>query len=262
MDHVRVGASLPPPRRIDGLPVHPVRLAELIAWLAEAAGRPERSTVFYANVHAANLARRDAAFRAAFERADLVFCDGQGLRLAAALLGQPLPERFTPPDWIDRLAAVCAAQGEGLFLLGGRPGVAEQAAATLRARHPGLRTAAHHGYFLASPADEAAAIAAVRAFRPGVLLVGLGMPLQERWLLERRDELDAAVALTVGALFDYLAGTVRRGPRWLTDRGFEWLCRLWYEPRRLWRRYLLGNPAFFLRILRQRLGAGRGSAER
>jgi N-acetylglucosaminyldiphosphoundecaprenol N-acetyl-beta-D-mannosaminyltransferase len=135
--------------------------------------------------------------------------------------------------------------------------VAERAAALLRARHPGLRTAAHHGYFLASPAEEAAAVAAVGAFRPGVLLVGLGMPIQERWLAGRRDELDAPVALTVGALFDYIAGAVPRGPRWLTDHGFEWLCRLRYEPRRLWRRYLLGNPAFFLRILRQRLGAGR-----
>jgi N-acetylglucosaminyldiphosphoundecaprenol N-acetyl-beta-D-mannosaminyltransferase len=255
-------AALPPPRQIAGLPVHPVRLAELNAWIAGALARPERATVFYANVHAVNLAQRDAAFRAAFAQADLVFCDGQGLRIGAALLGQPLPERFTPPDWVDSLAAVCAAQGAGIFLLGGRPGVAELAAARLRARHPGLRTAAHHGFFLASPADEAAAIAALGGFGPGVLLVGLGMPLQERWVAARRDALDAPVVLTVGALFDYLAGTVRRGPRWLTDSGFEWLCRLWYEPRRLWRRYLLGNPAFFLRILRQRLAAGRRAGER
>jgi N-acetylglucosaminyldiphosphoundecaprenol N-acetyl-beta-D-mannosaminyltransferase len=249
-------AAPPPPRHIDALPVHPLRLAELLGLLDGALARGERLTVFYANVHAANLARRDAAFRAAYESADVVFCDGQGLRLGAAILGQPLPERFTPPDWIDHLAAGCAARGAGLFLLGGRQGAAEAAAATLRARHPGLQTAVHHGYFLGSPAAEAAALAAVGAARPGALLVGMGMPQQERWVAARRDALDVPVVMTVGALFDYLGGGVRRGPRWLTDNGFEWLCRLYYEPRRLWRRYVLGNPAFLLRVLGLRLARG------
>lgn len=248
----------PQPRRIDGLPVHPLRLAELLALLEGAIVGDGRLTVFYANVHAANLAQRDAAFRAAYEAADLVFCDGQGLRLGAAILGEPLPERFTPPDWIDALAATCAARGAGLFLLGGRPGVAERAAARLTARHPGLPTGAHHGYFLGSPADEAAALEAVGAFAPAVLLVGMGMPLQERWVAERRAALAAPVVMTVGALFDYLGDSVPRGPRWLTDNGLEWLCRLYYEPRRLWRRYLLGNPSFMLRVLRARLMQGRG----
>lgn len=256
MRHTTLAAP-PPPHRIDGLPVHPLRLAELLALLDGAVAADERLTVFYANVHAANLARGDAAFRAAYEAADLVFCDGQGLRLGAAILGTPLPERFTPPDWIDALAHACAARGAGMFLLGGRPGVAEAAAARLVRRHPGLPTYTHHGYFLGSPADEAAALAAIRAAAPGVLLVGLGMPLQERWVAARRAELDVPVVMTVGALFDYLGEAVPRGPRWLTDNGLEWLCRLYFEPRRLWRRYLLGNPRFLLRVVGRRL-AGRG----
>lgn len=243
------------PRWIDGLPVHPLRRAELIALLGDAVARREPLTVFYANIHAANLAQRDQAFRAAYAAADLVFCDGQGLRLGAALLGQPLPERFTPPDWVDELVAMCNAQGAGLFLLGGSPGVADQAAARLRARNPGLRVAAQHGFFLASPDAEAAVLASVRAFRPALVLVGMGMPIQERWVAAQRAQLGDTVVITVGALFDYLAEAVPRGPRWLTDHGFEWLCRLIYEPQRLWRRYLLGNPAFFLRVLRRRLGA-------
>lgn len=255
--HTRpAGPAIPAPRHIDGLAVHPLRLAELLALLDSAVANDERLTVFYANVHAANMARHDAELRAAFHSADIVFCDGQGLRLGAALLGEPLPERFTPPDWIDALAAICAARGAGIFLLGGRPGVADVAAAALGARHPGLRTAAHHGY-LQTPDAEAGALKAVRAFRPGVLLVGMGMPLQERWAIARRGELDVPVVMTVGALFDYLGATVPRGPRWLTDNGFEWLCRLWFEPRRLWRRYVLGNPSFLLRVLRLRLGRRR-----
>ena len=252
--------TLPTAYMIGGVPVHPLRLATLLAWLEQALETRQRAFVAYANVHAINLAQHDAAFRQALTSAEVVFCDGQGLRLGAALLGHALPERFTPPDWIDGLAARCASGGYRVFLLGGRPGVAEIAAQRLRQRHPGLQVAGHHGYFLATPADEAAVLAAIEVFQPDLLLVGLGMPLQECWVAAQRDRIAAPVIMTVGALFDYLAGAVARGPRWLTDNGFEWLCRLWYEPRRLWRRYLLGNPHFGWLVLRQwvnRRGVGK-----
>ncbi|MEI7643295.1 MAG: WecB/TagA/CpsF family glycosyltransferase [Chloroflexales bacterium] len=244
-------ATLPAAHNICGVQVHPVRLAELLGWIAQAMRGQQRALVAYANIYAINLAQHDAPFREALNSANVVFCDGQGLRMGAALLGYPIPERFTPPDWIDALAASCAARGDRVFLLGGRPGVAEEAARRLSDRHPGLQLAAHHGYFLASPTNEEAVFAAIRTFQPALLLVGMGMPLQERWVVARRDQIAAPVVMTVGALFDYLAGEVARGPRWLTDNGFEWLCRLWHEPRRLWRRYLLGNPTFLLLIARQ-----------
>jgi N-acetylglucosaminyldiphosphoundecaprenol N-acetyl-beta-D-mannosaminyltransferase len=91
----------------------------------------------------------------------------------------------------------------------------------------------------------------IQAARPDILLLGLGMPLQETWLMENRHRIDAGVALTGGAVFDYVSGGLRRGPRLLTDNGLEWLARLHLEPRRLWRRYLLGNPIFLLRVLGQ-----------
>jgi N-acetylglucosaminyldiphosphoundecaprenol N-acetyl-beta-D-mannosaminyltransferase len=243
--------ALPAAHRIGGVPIHPIRLADLLGWIEQAIRAQQRTIVAYANIHAINLAQRDTSFRQALNSADIVFCDGQGLRLGAALLGHLLPERFTPPDWIDAAAAGCAARAERIFLLGGQPGVALEAACRLRSRHPGLQIAAHHGYFLASPTDEADTLDAIRTFQPALLLVGMGMPLQECWVIAHRDQIAAPVVMTVGALFDYLAGKVARGPRWLTDNGFEWLCRLWYEPQRLWRRYLLGNPAFMLLVARQ-----------
>jgi N-acetylglucosaminyldiphosphoundecaprenol N-acetyl-beta-D-mannosaminyltransferase len=95
---------------------------------------------------------------------------------------------------------------------------------------------------------------AINATSPDILLVGLGMPIQERWLMENWGFVKAKVALPVGALFDYLAGEIPRAPHWMTDHGLEWLGRLIVEPRRLWRRYLLGNPRFLWLVLKQRLG--------
>jgi N-acetylglucosaminyldiphosphoundecaprenol N-acetyl-beta-D-mannosaminyltransferase len=243
--------ELPRPHLIGTLPVQPVRLAQLLTWLEERMARRQRVTVFYANVHAANLARRDPDFRAAYAAADAVFCDGHGLRWGAALLGRPLPERFTPPDWIDQLLSLPPVRARGVFLLGGRPEVVTGALRTVTSRHPALRVRGHHGYFRRATEEEDVVLASIEGFRPALLLVGLGMPEQEQWAAGHREELDADVVMTVGALIDYLAGAVPRGPRWLTDHGLEWLCRLWFEPRRLWRRYLLGIPAFAVSVARQ-----------
>ncbi|MBA3473887.1 MAG: WecB/TagA/CpsF family glycosyltransferase [Rubrobacter sp.] len=176
--------------------------------------------------------------------------------LAARILGERIPERITYADWMWQLAAFAEREGLSLFLLGARPGVAERAAVRLRERHPDLKIAGvHHGYFeraVEAPENEAV-VAEINAARPDLLLVGLGMPLQERWLLQNWDRLDASVALTGGAVFDYVSGELKRGPRVLTDNGFEWLARLFIEPRRLWRRYVLGNPLFLARVLKQRL---------
>jgi N-acetylglucosaminyldiphosphoundecaprenol N-acetyl-beta-D-mannosaminyltransferase len=225
-------------------------LVDFAVRLARAGGR---ATLAYANVHTLNIAYRDAAYRAQLRAATAVYCDGAGVTLGARLLGRRLPGRMTGADWIDPLAAACAREGLSLFLLGSIPGVAERAAARLAARHPALRLAGtHHGY-LADPDASAAAVAAVNAARPDILLVGMGAPLQERWVAQYRAQLAVPLVWSVGALFDFLAGTLARGPRWMLDHGLEWLARFAVEPRRLWRRYLIGNPLFLLRILRQRL---------
>jgi N-acetylglucosaminyldiphosphoundecaprenol N-acetyl-beta-D-mannosaminyltransferase len=113
----------------------------------------------------------------------------------------------------------------------------------------------HHGYFdhtSGSPENEDV-VQQINAANPDVLVVGFGMPLQEWWLKENWDRVDAGVAITLGAIFDYVSGELRRGPRFLIDNGFEWLARLLIEPRRLWRRYVVGNPIFLTRVLVQRL---------
>jgi N-acetylglucosaminyldiphosphoundecaprenol N-acetyl-beta-D-mannosaminyltransferase len=189
--------------------------------------------------------------------AEIVFCDGAGVVLGARILGNHIPQRITYADWTWQLAEFAEPRGFTLFFLGARPGVADKAAANLKARYPDLRiVGTHHGYFDKTPgsAENEAVIEQINTVRPNILIVGFGMPLQERWLMENWDRIDANVALTGGAVFDYVSGELQRAPRWMTDNGLEWLGRLLIEPRRLWRRYLIGNPLFLWRVLKQRLG--------
>jgi len=245
-----------------GVGVHRLSVGDLIWGAVQRARSGARSSIFYANVHVLNTAHRDPELRAILNGADIVYCDGAGVVLGARLLGHRLPGRMTGADWIEPLCETCAADGVTLYFLGGQPGVAARAAQRLQVRHAGLRiVGAHHGFLHPPPpglgeggwgGGGTAAIAAVNTARPHVLLVGMGTPTQEKWIAAHRAELRVPVVWAVGALFDFVAGVQPRGPRWMLDHGLEWLWRLFSDPARLWRRYLLGNPLFILRVLRQR----------
>jgi N-acetylglucosaminyldiphosphoundecaprenol N-acetyl-beta-D-mannosaminyltransferase len=247
-----------------GVGVDPLTVEELHAELGRLARGHSCGLVLNANAHCLNLCYEDSALRRFFNAADVVICDGTGVKLAARLLGGRIPERITYADWAPRLAAFAADEGFSLFFLGARPGVAETAARSLKERHPKLRiSGVRHGYFDRSPGSpqNEAVVREINAVAPDILLVGLGMPLQEYWLMENLRRLDVGAALTGGAVFDYVSGRLGPRPSLLTDNGFEWLARLFAEPRRLWRRYLLGNPLFVWRVLRERLEVSRGGKQ-
>jgi N-acetylglucosaminyldiphosphoundecaprenol N-acetyl-beta-D-mannosaminyltransferase len=244
--------------RIDvlGVGVDPITVDELHAEIARLVRAGKLGLVLNVNAHCLNLCYKDVALRDSLNGADVVFCDGVGVMLAARMLGGRIPARITYAAWIWRLADFAAAEGFSLYFLGARPGVAQETARRLRERYPGLRiVGVRHGYFdhSAGSAENEAVLEEINAAAPDILLVSLGMPLQERWLTQNGQGLNAGVALSGGAVFDYVSGRMRRGPPILTENGFEWLARLLNDPRRLWRRYLLGNPLFLLRVLRQLL---------
>ncbi len=242
-----------------GVQVTPLRVPALHAYIGDRIETGRRALVLNVNVNALNLAYEQPWLRAFLNAADLVFCDGAGVILGARLLGQHIPERITYADWMWQLAEFAEQRGFSFFLLGGRPGVAESAASKLVGRFPHLRiTGSYHGYFDKTPggSENEAVIRQVNSARPDILIVAFGMPLQERWLMENWQRLDAGVLLTGGAAFDYISGGLRRAPRWLTDHSLEWLGRFIIEPRRLWKRYLVGNPLFLCRVLKQRFGGG------
>ena len=233
---------------------------QLLGEIERATAADHKTVVLSANVHAFNLCCQEDWLRAYYNAADLVRLDGAGVRLGCRILGHDPPPRMTWADFAWDLAAYAEPSGLTLFLLGARPGVAEKAAAQLKTRFPDLRVVGtHHGYFDKIPgcAENKAVIEQINAVGPDILIVGFGMPLQERWLMENWERIDAHVALTGGAVFDYISGELRRAPRWMTDHGLEWLGRLIIEPGRLWRRYLIGNPLFILRVLHQRIAGAR-----
>jgi N-acetylglucosaminyldiphosphoundecaprenol N-acetyl-beta-D-mannosaminyltransferase len=240
-----------------GVQVHRLSLMNLLAFIEATVIGGQRGRVTYFNAHAANLAYEEQWFRDFLNQSEVVFCDGYGVKWAASFLGRPLPARLTPPDWLPELADLSNKNDFSLFLLGSRPGVTQQALARLQEHSSALRVAGqHHGYFdkTLGTSQNQAVLHSINAARPNILLLGFGMPLQERWLMENWEHLDVNIVVTVGAGLDYLSGSMPRGPQWMTGHGFEWLARLLIEPGRLWKRYLIGNPLFLWRIFKQRLG--------
>jgi len=213
-----------------------------------------RFSVMYANVHVLNVARSDPELRRILNRADFVYCDGSGVKLGIRWLGGHLPERMTGADWIQDLCESSAKKGTRLYFLGSNEGVAARAAEIMAGRCLGLQVVgSHHGY-LQDPRINEQALTAINEASPQILLVGMGTPIQEKWVEAHRDQLDVPVVWVVGALFDFVAGVHPRAPRWMRDRNLEWLFRFYEEPRRMWKRYLVGNPMFLLRVLAQRCG--------
>jgi N-acetylglucosaminyldiphosphoundecaprenol N-acetyl-beta-D-mannosaminyltransferase len=238
-----------------GVQIGNLSVEELVAYLMHKLHARQRAIVCYVNVHAMNLAAELDWFREFLNRADLTYCDGFGVKWGAAILGKRIRQRYTPPDWLHLLALAAAENNYSLFLLGGHPGAAEKTANWLQERVPNLNLVkTFHGYFdkerVSSENQQVRQL--INACKPDILLVGFGMPLQERWLLENWDTIDAGIALPVGALFDFISQDKWRAPRWMTDHGLEWLGRLVSEPQRMWKRYLIGNPRFLWRVLRAR----------
>lgn len=241
--------------RIGKVLVDRISLEDLLRVVTSALDNGTRQTVLNANANAVTLAESHPLFETALATADVIFCDGFGVYVASRVLGAPIPERITYADFTEKLAQACRAKGASMFFLGAKEGVAAQAARILSAAIPGLKVHSHHGYFEKDEQSSREVIDIINQSGASVLLVGFGMPLQELWITTYREQLRPLVVFSVGAAFDYAAGNVARGPRWLTQNGFEWLARLAIEPRRLWKRYLIGLPEFALLVGRQWISA-------
>ncbi len=227
-------------------------LSSLHEVIADIIRKREKAIVANVNVNAMNIAWEQPWFNGFLRQSEYVFCDGHGVMLAARLAGQDIPQKITYAGWFPQFCEFCADNGFSLYFLGGAEGVAEQARKNLEQMYPALKVVGcRNGYFNKdkNSAENRAVVSEINQASPDVLLTSFGMPLQERWLQENWQDLCARIALPGGGCLDYMAGKLKRPPPWMTEHGLEWLGRLCYEPRRLWKRYLIGNPLFFIRLL-------------
>lgn len=219
------------------------------------ARRKEPLSLAFQPVHGITTAYLDPTYRAVLNALDVVAPDGQPVRWAANWLhGVGLTDRVYGPDLTLAVCAAAAAEKLPVFLYGTTAPVLDRLAATLSERFPGLPVAGTLAppFRKLSPDEEAAHVRTIRESGARIVLVGLGCPRQERWVLRNREALGVP-ALAVGAAFDFISGTKPWAPSWMQARGLEWLFRLMSEPRRLAGRYLLLNPLFIMLVLRQRI---------
>lgn len=210
------------------------------------------------NLHSVYLLWKNPWLRQVFEMAELTHIDGMPLVLLARLNGWPAQRRHrvTYVDWLPAVLERAATEGWRVFYLGSTAEVCERGVSEIARRFPGITVEGRHGYFDAreDSTENAAVVASIRRFKPDLLLVGMGMPRQERWILENLEACGASRALPCGAAVDFLCGAVPTPPRWMGRIGLEWLFRLVQEPRRLAARYLVEPIELCVPLLRDAVG--------
>lgn len=240
-----------------GVNIDPVDTSELLDWLVAFAYENQTNKVMYANADCIMVAQKDQEYRQILNKAHLVYADGIGIVWGAKIFGHHIKSRSTGADFMPWFCQKFADNGFKIFLLGAKPGVAELSAQKLMQGCPQLQIAGtHHGFF--EKADNDNVIRYINAAAPDILLVGMGAPYQEKWVELNAAHLDVPLLWTVGGLFDFISGKTKRGPQLLLDNGFEWLCRLCVEPRRLWKRYLIGNGLFAWKVMKSRFFQQKG----
>jgi N-acetylglucosaminyldiphosphoundecaprenol N-acetyl-beta-D-mannosaminyltransferase len=240
-----------------GVGVSSVTLSDVLSIIEDGVNqRNGNMLVFPLNVDVVMKAQEDNAFRQVLNDGDLVLADGYPVFWAAGLLGKGPGEKVSGSDLLPILCNLSATNKYSIFFLGAGPGVAEKAIAELKKEYRELQVAGAYSppmTFDSEEKEHERAVEIVRSANPDILFVGLGAPKQERFLCEHRRELNVPVSIAVGATFDFVAGKVRRAPFWMQRVGLEWAWRLYQEPKRLWRRYLVDDMPFFWHVLKQKM---------
>lgn len=242
--------QLSPPDSVEilGVAVDCLTMPQTLAILESFIASGEPHVVVTADSSGLVIAESDPEFKQILQQADLVTPDSAGILWAAKRKKRPMPERVSGVDLVGALCALSADKGYRIFLLGAAPGVAEVAAEKLRLKYPGCHiVGTRHGYF--PPESDEVVAHEVAAFKPQILLVAMGIPRQEKFIVKTRPIIGAAVAMGVGGSLDVFSGRAKRAPRWVQKISMEWLWRVLLNPRKFSKVKTL--PVFLLRVLRE-----------
>ena len=250
---LRLVGTRPEPYAVLGVRIDPLGVEQAAEAFDRGHANGRARIVHQCNAYNLLLASKDPTYQTVMNRGDLNLPDGWPAVWAGRRLGVPVGERVAGADLCDAVFRRGIQTGLRHFFYGGTEATLERLVEHLRRNYPGIEIAGVYAppFRPLTRSERGRITALVNGARPDVVWVGLGTPKQDYWMDEFRDRLDAGVLVGVGAVFDFLSGTKRRAPRWMQRSGLEWLHRLASEPRRLWRRYLLGNPEFVLRVAGQ-----------
>ena len=223
---------------------------EAITYIKEKLNKKILSDIFFLNDHGYNIAQKDLAYRDMLNQADLLLNDGIGIEMGAKLFGFSFKENLNGTDLIPALFQSLNEEKDKqyrVFLLGAKPGVAQKAQDRLQEKYKNILFVGNQDGFFPKENTEQV-IEQINISKTDILLVGFGMPLQEQWIKEHRPKLKNTITMAVGAFIDFSSGDVTRAPKIFRNLRLEWLYRMGKEPRRLWKRNVVGHIAFFYSI--------------
>ncbi len=230
-----------------GIPIANVTKKQALTRIWTAMESPDVSEMHFVNAHCVNIAAKNPSYLSVLQHAKAVFADGTGIRKAGAKLRHPIVDNVNGTDLFPLMCSECQRTSKKLYLLGGKPGIAEKSAQWANEYvHSDIIAGYHDGFF--TEEETEGLLDQINESKADLLLVGMGVPMQELWLHSHLPELTVSVAMGVGALFDFYSGTIPRAPVLMRKMGIEWVWRLVLEPKRMWRRYIIGNIEFMVRI--------------
>lgn len=228
------------------------KMSEAIALIEDLVKEKAKEKIFFVNPDCLNKIFKDRGYYKILRRSKYIFPDGIGINIAAKMLHNPLLENLNGTDMLPFLCENAVKNDFKLFLLGAKPAIAKLARQKLENRYPGLQiSGTQDGYFSAE--QENTVIEKINKSQTDILLVAMGVPSQEKWIEKNFDNLQVKVAMGVGGLLDFYSENIKRAPRWMREVGLEWFYRLIQEPGRMWRRYIIGNPLFLMRVIKWKL---------
>lgn len=208
-----------------------------------------KTRLFYLNAHCFNVSQKDPIYLSHLNEAEFVLNDGIGIELGARIFGIKFVENLNGTDFTPEILKIAEVNGYTIFLLGGEDGIAKVASEKLQEKLPKLKIVGYsNGFF----ENTDVIIHKINDVRPDILIVGLGVPYQEVWISENSNKLNVTLLTGVGAFLDFTSNKVSRAPYYIRKLKLEWLYRLMLEPKRMWKRYLVGNCKFFYYILKLR----------
>lgn len=233
---------------IAGIPIDLLTITDLLSLLVKATATHDKCLILNHNLHSLYLYHTVSDFKACYTQASYVYIDGMPVVWLGKIAGLPVrrEHRITFLDSLKIILRRAEQCGWRVFYLGSLPEVITRGLDVIKQEYPQLNISGHHGYFDKNSFESDEVISKINNFGPDILFVGLGMPLQERWLAGHQSKINASAILTCGATLDYLAGHAYRPPDWVGPLGLYGIFRMVSDPRRLWKRYLV-EPIILLK---------------